>query len=210
MLEKATNFLTSIIFAILSTFGLNMGTEQPKFSVIDRVGSDIEIREYAPRVAAETTVDMSGSENPRSEGFRAIAGYIFGANKERKKIDMTTPVEVQSTGSKIAMTAPVELKSSDRQLTMRFFMPAEYKLADLPEPVNPKVRLIEIPNAMVAALVFSGKADDQAISAKSAELIEGLKSSAYKIAGTPIAYLYNPPWTIPFLRRNEVIVPVAK
>lgn len=210
MLEKVTSLLASIMFAILSTFGLNAGTEEPKYRVINRIGSEIEIRQYAPRVAAEYTIDISGAENPRSGAFRAIAGYIFGANKGRKKIDMTSPVEVQSAGSKIAMTTPVEVNKSQQQMTMRFFMPSQYKLADLPQPTNPKVNLVEIPEATVAALVFSGSTDDQIIAAKKGELIKSLKSTSYKLNGEPTAYLYNPPWTIPFLRRNEVIVAVEK
>src|SRR5271169_2308563 len=80
----------------------------------------------------------SKSDNPRNEAFRAIAGYIFGANKGRQKIDMTAPVEITSSGQKIAMTAPVEAQSSDKGLVMRFFMPAEYSREQLPEPSDPR------------------------------------------------------------------------
>jgi hypothetical protein len=211
MIDSITSFFGSIVFAILSTFGVNTGTEQPKYVVVDRIGSNIEIRKYAPRIAAEYTLDTQGSGNPRGDAFRAIAGYIFGANKGRKTLDMTSPVEMKPMGStKIAMTTPVEMNKSEQQMTMRFFMPAEYKLVDLPVPTNPRIKLIEIPEVIVAALTFSGSTAEESIATETERLLKQIKSSAYQPTGEPTAYLYNPPWTIPFLRRNEVIVSVKK
>jgi len=187
-----------------------MGTEQPRHDVVERLGSQIEIRRYVPRIAAETTVDTEKSDNPRGDAFRIVAGYIFGANKQRQKIDMTAPVEVQSASTKIAMTAPVEVNKSDRRLIMRFFMPSQYKMSELPEPTDPRVKLIELPAATVAALQFSGSTNDTAVSDKTAELLKTIQGTKWKVAGTVTALFYNPPWTIPFLRRNEVLVAVSQ
>src|ERR1700722_14188240 len=155
MLHAVLDFISSIGFAIAATFGINRGIEQPHYDVIERIGDAVEIRQYPKRIAAETTVEAGKSDNPRGEAFRTIAGYIFGANKGRRKIDMTAPVEISSAGKKIAMTAPVEVKS-DNGLVMRFFMPAKYSQEQLPEPSNPQVKLIEMPPTAVAVLQFSG------------------------------------------------------
>src|SRR5512139_1053175 len=109
IIRSIITIITSAVFIVLSTFGVNTGIDQPKFEVIERFGKSIEIRRYAPRIAAEATIDATESANPRSEAFRILAGYIFGANKNKRKIDMTSPVEVKTAGEKIAMTAPVEV-----------------------------------------------------------------------------------------------------
>ena len=131
-----------------------MGTEQPRYEVLERIGDNIEIRQYGPRVAAETTIDISKSDNVRGDAFRLIAGYIFGANKTREKVAMTSPVEIGSAGNKIAMTAPVEVKNSDDGLVMRFFMPSKYSIDQLPEPSDSRVKLTLMPSTTVAALRF--------------------------------------------------------
>jgi SOUL heme-binding protein len=210
MLQSVLEFFSSIAFAIAATFGFNIGIEQPRYDVIERIGSAIEIRQYPKRIAAETTAEANKSNNPRSEAFRAIAGYIFGANKGRQKIDMTSPVEISSSGAKIAMTAPVEVNSSDSRLVMRFFMPAEYSREQLPEPSDPRVKLIEMPPTTVAILRFSGSTGDAAASTYAAELMKALRSTKWKIAGPATAFFYNPPWTLPFLRTNEVAIPVSR
>jgi effector-binding domain-containing protein len=210
MLQSIINFISSVVFAVLSTFGISSGTEQPKYQVIERLGSGIEIRQYGPRIAAETTIEIAKSENPRGDAFRAIAGYIFGANRQRQKIEMTAPVEVKAESAKIAMTAPVEVNRSDKRLMMRFFMPSKYTMETLPEPTNPQVKLITVPEITVAAITFSGSTDNSAVMAQSERLLSALKQTIWKISGTPTAYFYNPPWTMRLLRRNEVIVPVAR
>jgi hypothetical protein len=210
IVQTIWTFLTSAVFLMLSTFGINTGTEQPKYEVIERIGSSVEIRRYAPRIAAEATIDVTQSGNPRGEAFRVVAAYIFGANKGKKKIDMTSPVEIKPASEKIAMTAPVEVNKSEKRLTMRFFMPAQYSKEELPEPTDSRVRLVEIPSETAAVLRFTGSTDDAAVSARTAELLKLLGGTSWKIEGTPTAFFYNPPWTIPFLRRNEIAVAVSK
>ena len=208
--QSIYSFIASIAAAVVSIFGVNMGTEQPNYEVLERVGDNIEIRQYGPRVAAETTIDRSKSDNARGDAFRLIAGYIFGANKARKKVAMTAPVEINSAGMKIAMTAPVELNNSDNGLIMRFFMPSKYSLDQLPEPSDLRVKLTQMPSMAVAALRFSGSTSDAAVSTRTEELVSALQSSKWKIAGAATAFFYNPPWTMPFLRTNEVVIPVSR
>jgi hypothetical protein len=210
IVRSIVSFITSTVFFVLSTFGINIGTEQPKYEVIERIGNSVEIRRYVPRIAAETTIDLSKSGNPRGEAFRIVAAYIFGANKGKKKIDMTSPVEIKTAGEKIAMTAPVEVNKSEKRLAMRFFMPTQYSREELPEPTDSRVRLIAIPEETAAVLRFTGSTDDAAVSARTAYLLTLLRGTNWKIDGTPTAFFYNPPWTIPFLRRNEISVAVSK
>lgn len=205
MLESALNIVNSLVFAILATFGVNVRTEQPRFSVIARIRSDIEVREYKKRIVAETTLGTSA----RGSAFQLVAGYIFGANKGRQQIAMTSPVEISSPGVKIAMTSPVEIKASEGALTMRFFMPSSYSMKDLPEPLDPRVKLVELQPTTVAVLRFSGASNDAIVSARTEELLNFLKTTRFKVTGAATALFYNPPWTIPFMRRNEIAVPVS-
>jgi effector-binding domain-containing protein len=209
IVRSIVTFITSAVFFVLSTFGISIGTEQPKYDVIERINNAAEIRQYAPRIAAETTVDVTKSDNPRGEAFRIVAAYIFGANKTKKKLDMTSPVEIKGAGEKIAMTAPVEIDKSEKVLTMRFFMPIQYSREQLPEPTDSRVRLVEIPEETAAVLRFTGSTSDAAVSAQTMELVKLLSKTNWKITGAPTALFYNPPWTIPFLRRNEILVAVS-
>jgi hypothetical protein len=210
MLHAVLDFISSVAFAVAATFGINMGIERPHYDVIERIGDAVEIRQYQKRIAAETTVEANKSNNPRSEAFRAVAGYIFGANKGHQKIDMTAPVEISSSGDKIAMTTPVEVKSSVSGLVMRFFMPAKYSREQLPEPSDPRVKLIEMPPTTVAVLQFSGSTSDAAMTIYTVMLMKALQSTKWKVAGPATALFYNSPATLPFLRTNEVAVPVTE
>ena len=197
MLQSVFDFISSLAFALVAVFGINLGTKQPRYDVIERVGEKIEIRRYPRRIAAETTIDAGKSNNPQREAFGIIAGYIFGANKRRQKLDMTAPVEIGSSGEKIEMTAPVELNVSQGVVVMRFFMPSDYAEADLPEPTDSRVKLVDLAPTTVAVLRFSGSRNSAVASARSDELLTALKTTNWKVLGPATAYFYNPPWTIP-------------
>jgi hypothetical protein len=192
---------------------LAMAIEEPKFKVVEKSG-DFELRDYAPRVVAQTMVD--GSLNDASNtGFRRIADYIFGNNTARnggnEKINMTTPVTMapkveDAASEKISMTAPVTMQQDNGQWRMYFVMPSQYTLGTLPKPNNPKVTLDELPARRVAVLRFSGLAGQEKTAKKTAELFDWLKSKNISPIGIPELARYNPPWTLPFLRRNEVMV----
>jgi len=210
MFEAIKSYALLIAFGLASPLGVNLGTEQPKYRVIETLGGGVEVREYAERIAAEVAVDTHTANEARSEGFNILAGYIFGKNKQRQSIAMTSPVEISPKGRLIAMTSPVEVKARGGSMTMRFFMPAAYSMTELPEPTDSRVKLVVVPPVTVAVLRYSGSTMDANTKAKAAKLSDVLQSSKWKPAGPSKAFFYNPPWTIPFLRRNEVLFEVAR
>lgn len=194
-----------------SIVGIRSGTEEPPFTVARRVG-EVEIREYRPRIAAETTVEAD-EEPARNEGFRRLARYIFGGNTAKTKIAMTAPVAqqqgpaTQQHGQKIAMTAPVAARRGPGgDWVIRFFMPAEHTLDTLPTPGDDRVRLVTVPAETVGVLRFSGVASPEAVAERTAELLDTLRGAGVTTDGDPVTWFYDPPWTLPFRRRNEVAV----
>ena len=186
--------------------GIRHGTEEPPFTVTRRVG-DVEIRRYGPRAAAQTTIDAD-EEAARNEGFRRLARYIFGGNTAKTKIAMTAPV-AQQRGEKIAMTAPVAAQRDAKgDWVIRFFMPVEHTLETLPTPNDERVSLVEVPAETVAVLRFSGVASPQAVATRTEELLADLRAAGIEPDGDPVTWFYDPPWTLPFRRRNEVAVNV--
>jgi len=193
-----------------SVFGLRWGTEEPAHTVEDRVAG-LEIRRYGPRIAAETTV-TADDDAARNIGFRRLAGYIFGGNHHSEKIAMTAPVAQSSerAGERIAMTAPVSQAPAGRgESVIRFFMPARWTLDTLPEPNDPKVRLAEVPAETVAVLRFTGDRSPAEVSRRAESLLAALADTGYEVGGAAVAWFYDPPWTLPFRRRNEIAVPVT-
>ncbi len=182
--------------------------EQPGYQVEKQDGS-IEIRSYGPMIAAEAVVQ--GERKPAiNEGFRLIAGYIFGKNEPRAKIDMTAPVEQQKS-QKIAMTAPVEqqAQAQDNAWTVRFIMPKSWTMQTLPVPSDPRVKLEPIPARRFLAITFSGLASESALESKTAELRQYAAAHNLATTGEPVLAFYNPPWTLPILRRNEIMLELA-
>jgi len=213
MFSKIASLVSGIALAACSVVGIRSGTEEPAYSVMANAGP-VEVRGYGPRLAAETVIDAD-EEAARSAGFRRLAGYIFGDNQSKSQIAMTAPVAQSpvnpSTSSQtIAMTAPVsQARDASGQWVVRFFLPREWTLDRLPTPADPAVHLVTVPAETIAVLGFSGDRGADAVHARQAELIGLLARSPWRVAGTPVAWFYDPPWTLPWLRRNEVAVPVA-
>ncbi len=189
-----------------------MAIEEPKFKLIETSG-DIELRLYDPMIIAETFVSGSLSE-ASSGGFRLIAAYIFGANQSRQgpssqEIAMTAPVTIKPEAQKISMTAPVSVESKDDRWRVHFVMPAAYTLSSLPIPTDSRVTLREIPAQKTAALVFSGLAREASVRNKTDELLGWIEAHGLEAVATPRLARYNPPWTLPFLRRNEILVDIG-
>jgi hypothetical protein len=190
-----------------------MAIEEPKYTLIEKSGA-FELRAYAPKVVAETLVDGT-LDAASSAGFRRIADYIFGNNTahngSNEKISMTAPVTMaaksdKNPSEKISMTAPVTMQQTAGQWRMYFVMPSQYTLSTLPTPNNPAVTLRELPATRMAVIGFSGLAGEKKTAKKTAELMAWLKSKNIAPIGEPELARYNPPWTLPFLRRNEVMV----
>ena len=198
----------AVAASVAAIVGVRAGAAEPHFEIVDRLG-DVQIRRYGERLAAETQV-RGGDEEGRYEGFRRLAGYIFGANIKGASIDMTAPV--QQTSERIAMTAPVgQVADGQGVWRIQFFMPADYRsLSDLPKPKDAAVHLTVVPPATYAVLTFSGSRDGEAMRAQQRALLAALAKSAWRARGEPINWFYDPPWTLPMFRRNEVAVAVEK
>ena len=208
---RALSAVVSAAFFLLTPVTA-MATEEPKYDVILTEG-DFEVRQYARMVIAETLVAGTQDE-ASSAGFRAIAGYIFGDNKRADsgatKIAMTAPVtlEKQPASQKIEMTAPVTMDRNGEKWRVHFVMPSQYALADLPKPNNPNVQLREIPAKKIAARRFSGFAGEDKVATKTKALTDWVIAKGLAAVNTPQLARYDPPWTLPFMRRNEVLVEV--
>jgi hypothetical protein len=177
-----------------SVVGYRGGTEEPGHSA-EKLAGDVEIRRYGPRVAAETTV-VADEESARNAGFRRLAGYIFGANQGDEKIAMTAPVSQEAAG--------------DGEWVIRFFMPTDKTLDSLPRPDDAEVRLVTVPPETVAVRRFTGRAGRAAVASQTAELMNTLREAGFQATEGPAAWFYDPPWTVPSLRRNEIAVPVER
>jgi len=201
-------FLTSILIA--STV---MATEEPQFSTIEK-SEAFELRAYAPQLVAEVKVE-GDLDTASSQGFRLIAAFIFGQNQVSEKISMTAPVAIETARStKIAMTVPVGIEAGKdsgkgvNQWVFSFVMPSEYTMATLPKPLNPLVTIRELPAQRRAAITFSGFYNEAKVLEKTKALEEWIKSKQWQAIGNPQFARYNPPWSIPFMRRNEILITV--
>lgn len=161
--------------------------EEPAWELVEEV-EGMELRRYADTVQAETVM-TSG----RNDGFRVLAGYIFGGNEEQ---------------ASIAMTVPVTTQSSEAGRVMRFTMPSAYQLDTLPEPADGRVELVEVPGGEMLALRFSGRMTAQLEAEHTAELLAGAERAGLEVLGEPLLAQYNQPWIPGPLRRNEVLVRV--
>lgn len=180
--------------------------EQPKYKVVESSGN-IEIRDYAPMIVAEA--EVSGDRREAiGKGFRIIADYIFGNNTAAQKVPMTAPV-AQQVSEKIAMTAPVTQQGEGNSWKVYFVMPSNYTMDTLPKPNNRAVVLKEIPTKRYAAIRFSGMGGESSLRRHTMQLNEFLSAKKLMPLSAPTYAFYNPPWTLPFLRRNEVLVEIA-
>lgn len=196
------------LLAGCSLFGIRSGYEQSAYTVSDKLDDQVEIRTYPARLAVETPL-VAGDEDGRDVAFRVLFDYINGANQGQAEVAMTAPAEI-GVPEQVAMTAPVQTAAAKGGEVMRFFLPASYTATTAPKPTDPRVTIVEVPPATVAVLRFSGLWDEQAFEAREAELLGVLEDSPWRPAGSPATLFYDPPWTLPFLRRNEVAVPVVE
>ncbi|GAA5217070.1 SOUL family heme-binding protein [Corallincola platygyrae] len=195
-----------LILAIWS--GLAMATEQPKYEVLYQQ-DEFELREYSQMIVAETLVN-GAMDDASGDGFRAIADFIFGNNRSAsgssEKISMTAPVTMASASSKVSMTSSAEMEDKHGKWRVHFVMPSEYTMETLPKPNSEAVTLREVPVTRFAVISFSGLTGEKKVSAKTTELLTWLQEKGITPRGEPELARYDPPWTLPFLRRNEVMV----
>jgi len=199
-----------LLLSLLAFGGVAMAVEEAPYSVVTHDGQ-FEVRDYPPLVAAEVTVP-GDQDQAVNAGFRLLAAYIFGGNHANQRIAMTAPVEQsRSAGQKIAMTAPViQAQGAPGSWEVRFIMPAGSTLDNLPAPNDPSVHLVELPAARFAVVRFSGLAYAGDVAQQTQALHEFVASHHWQTVGPPSLARFNPPWTLWFLRRNEVMLPLQR
>ncbi len=195
-----------------------MAIEEPNFKVIAK-SETFELRQYGPMLIAETIVGGDMDE-AGSTGFRKIADYIFGNNQMQAatnsaKIAMTAPVTMEPQSQKIEMTAPVMLAPSDSialatQWRVQFVMPSQYTMSNIPRPNNPDVKLREIAGKLFAINRFTGFNTQSKVKSKSDALLAWIAQNNWKPLGPAQLARYDPPWTLPMFRRNEVMIEVQE
>ena len=183
-----------------------MALEEAKYTVIMREGS-FELRQYDPHIVAETMV-KGDYDKAGNEGFRRLFKYISGENQKKQSIAMTAPVSQDAGPEKIAMTAPVSQEQTGGQWRIAFVMPSEYTLDTLPQPVDPKVLLKQVPARRMAAITYSGSWSKARYEEHKALLEAFIQKQKLSPLGEPVLARYNSPFTLWFLRRNEVLIPV--
>ncbi|MEI7974208.1 MAG: heme-binding protein [Bdellovibrio sp.] len=192
--------------------------EEPKYEVLKKEES-FELRKYAPMILAQTEAQGRNTSEASNRGFRKIADYIFGSNIPKgsashgEKIAMTAPVQAKAVrdGSQIAMTAPVQASGAGQgKWLISFVMPSSFSMETLPTPKNPEVQLISLPEKWMAVNSFSGFSGDEKVQEKTNALLEWISKSGWQVRGESVLSRYNPPWTLPFFRRNEVAFEVLR
>ena len=194
------------LFLFLTSFTV-MAIEEPEFISIEKKDA-FEIREYQSKLIAQVLVTGT-FDSASNKGFRLLADFIFGNNKTNegsKKIDMTAPVITHNASEKIEMTAPVISEETERGWYISFNMPKQYTKETLPVPNNPEVKIIDVPKEKFAVITFSGLVREKKYAEMLNLLNEEMKKRNLEPKGPPILARYNPPWTLPFLRRNELML----
>ena len=183
-----------------------MAIEEPRFKVLEKDGS-FELREYSTHIVAETRVE-AGFEDAGSLAFQRLFRYISGNNVAQQKIAMTAPV-TQSSSEKIKMTAPVSQVADGNAYLVAFSLPSTYTLATVPKPLDPTVRIRQVPAQLIACWRYSGRWTESNYREHEVLLRERIKSRELITRGDPVLARYNPPFTPWFMRRNEVWIPVT-
>ena len=201
-----------VVIALWSIGGfIGSRVEQADYTVVETMNG-YEIREYPAHIVAQTTVQGSYGES-MSNGFRIVAGYIFGGNTKRESIAMTAPVVAQKgegsqASERIAMTAPVVATAEGDSQVISFGMPRSYTLETLPKPNDPRVNIVMIPAKKYAVVRFSWYRSDARVKSMQEKLLSALARDGIVAEGSTAYAGYNAPWTPPWMTRNEVLVEV--
>ena len=179
--------------------------EKPKYTVNFAKGN-IERRSYEPMIVAEVLIESERQE-AISQGFRVLADYIFGNNVSSEKIPMTAPV-IEQKSEKIPMTAPVKQQNKGNMWSIQFIMPSKYSMNSLPIPNNEAVKIKQVATAEFVVIKFNGKNENENIQIYEDKLREFIEEKDLEVKDKPIYAFYNPPWTMPILRRNEIMIEI--
>jgi effector-binding domain-containing protein len=206
MMHRFIGFTITLIWVLTGAVPA-MAIEEAQYDVAMQT-NNFEVRYYAPHIVAETVV-KGGLEDAGSKAFRLLFGYISGDNRSRRTVAMTAPVSQQANSEKIEMTAPVGQRQVQDKWVVSFMMPAAYTMETIPVPENPKVTLRQVPGRRMAAVRYSGSWSEKGYLENKARLETWIQNNGFKIVGTPLWARYNAPFTPWFLRRNEILIPIA-
>ena len=196
---------SSIFLAGCAMVGIRH-TEQPAFTLVLQQ-DNIEIRDYPPLLIAETEIAGNYADSGRI-GFQRLANFIIGDNHQQQSMAMTAPVFRETTGEKISMTAPVLQEPEAQGWRMAFVMPAVFQTNTLPVPNDPAIRIRQLPSQKVAVLSYSGSLNQAQIEQHSKQLQTWLNQQGYQPVSEPRSAAYDPPWTLPALRHNEIHITI--
>ena len=212
ILERRMKFMRIVncFFLLMLMSAAAMALEEPDYEVVAQY-DEFELRQYAPYIVAEVDVpgDMDDADN---KAFRILAGYIFGDNEAAEKMEMTAPVEARSAehSEKMAMTAPVTASVADEDGTMTyaFVMERKYTLETLPRPLDERIRIRVVPARTMAVHGYSGRWTEKNYLQHRDSLQTALQAEGIETIGAPTLARYNSPFSLPFMRRNEVMIQV--
>lgn len=187
-------------------FGYNAGVKEPAYTSVLKDGA-YEVREYS-KIVMITAFSEGDFKQSQNQSFNKLFDYISGQNMANKEIPMTAPVVMKNEGQKIPMTAPVLMEGQKSGWAMSFVLPQDYTLETAPRPLDPSLKLEERTGVKYAVVQFSGFFSEQNFEDRSAQLTAWIEKNNLKPLGPPLRAGYNPPWTLPPLKRNEVLIPV--
>ena len=171
-----------VLILILTLGSHTMAYEEANYETISE-NKNYEIRKYFDRLVIET-------DSTEGNGFRKLFNYISGNNEEKKEIKMTVPVTQEN---------------KDGNMKMQFYLPSKFNKDNVPKPSNPEIKILTIEGAYYATIRYSGRSSDKNF-LKNKEILEKeLKKDNITILGLPIRASYNSPFTLPMLKRNEVM-----
>jgi hypothetical protein len=183
--------------------------ETPAY-VVESKQEGFEVRRYEGRLVAE--VEVEGEPNAASNaGFRILANFIFGANEAHSEVAMTAPVD-RRPAEAIEMTAPVDRRASDgegERWVITFTMPSKYTKDTLPTPTDARITIRELPATSYAVVRFSGAPTEKTVQRRIRELEAAVGEAGYETRGEAVYARYDPPWTLGFLRRNEILIEIV-
>jgi hypothetical protein len=195
-----------ILGLLLALAAPAMAIEQPRYTVVDREG-DVEIRQYEPYMVAETFVDAQ-FDSAGNEGFRRLFRYIAGDNRSGTEISMTAPVAQRQAGTRIDMTSPVGQVPAEGGYWVSFVVPASFTPDTVPQPTDDRVAIREVPAQLMAVGRYAGTWRADRYQSEEKQLLAKLHERGLSVAGPASFARYNPPFMPPFLRRNEILVPL--
>lgn len=185
-----------------------MAIEEAKYTLVEESGA-FEIRDYAPHLLVETVVNSS-LEEAGNVAFGRLFRYISGNNLSSNAIAMTAPVSQEARGETITMTAPVEQQQAKAGWAVSFMMPAKYTRQTLPTPTDPTLTVREVPACRMAAVRYTGVWSQERYLKNKERLESWIQGKGLTVKGQPVWARYNPPFTLWFMRRNEILIPIAK